>query len=699
MSVELLDRRVASAFYGNFVGLRPVQDAAISPLLNGQNAVLCAGTGSGKTEAAMAPLLSRYWERAVCDNTLAILYIAPTKALVNDLEKRLYLPLQTLRMRVGIRHGDRDDLKGRLLPHVLITTPESLDVLIFRKDRALQGIQAVVLDEVHLLYNTQRGLQLSILLQRLKQSIKRSFQWAALSATVGDLADVRDFLFGSSEPAEMIAFSGQRAIKEHIRHITNEQKFADLINNLVVDDPKKLLVFANSRRECERLVSILQHQNHLSYSVFAHYSSLSSDVRLNTERDFAAARSAICITTSTLELGIDIGDIEAVILWDVPGSIESFLQRIGRGNRRQQGTNVICLIPDTSTHPVYEGLRFIALLDAARQGEIPARKPHHLYGAVGQQCLSEIASNNGAYTRVADLLSLFTHLNHISRENLENVLSELSSNGYLQKHGFKNQYGADKRLWELVTYRLIYGNFRIGSQTIEVRHHSEILGEVPIDNLLRIIRGDIVRFAGRSWRIATASSEAIAVTPEPNTQTPTANFIYGGRGIATDVFVCDRVGQILREGNIDLTICHSSIRHIIQDLCERLRGMLVSHSIPFRRTSMGILYFTFAGEFVNKAIALSQSVNICRVSDIAVETSHVIDWQNILSNPVDYLALLDQLFDTTGQSIYQALLPHSLQREELIQEWIADPVIAMVIQRLRLSNTSEISFNIDEFPI
>ncbi|MGI8501067.1 MAG: DEAD/DEAH box helicase [Hassallia sp.] len=174
--IEMLEQAVASAFYGRFTTLHPAQEAAIEPLVNGKNVVLSSGTGSGKTEAVLAPLLSRYWRQAAKAGALTILYIAPTKALVNDLEKRLYPLLDRLGLRVGIRHGDRDDLVSGQTPHVLVTTPESLEVLLFRKDTALQTVQAVVIDEVHLLYNTQRGLQLSILLRRLKQSLERDLR-------------------------------------------------------------------------------------------------------------------------------------------------------------------------------------------------------------------------------------------------------------------------------------------------------------------------------------------------------------------------------------------------------------------------------------------------------------------------------------------------------------------------------------------
>ncbi|MEO0971069.1 MAG: DEAD/DEAH box helicase, partial [Cyanobacteria bacterium J06639_18] len=324
--IEMLEQVVASAFYGRFTTLRPVQEAAIEPLVNGQNLVLASGTGSGKTEAVLAPLLSLYWRQAAKNGALSILYIAPTKALVNDLEKRLHPPLNKLGLRVGIRHGDRDDLVSGQTPHILVTTPESLEVLFFRKDTALQTIQAVVIDEVHLLYNTQRGLQLSILLQRLKQSLERDLQWAALSATVGRLQDVRDFLFGRAESANFLKFPAHRRIDAHVRYIAHEQSFLKVIDQLTKGIPTKLLIFANSRRECERLVSVLQQEKQLCPFVFMHYSSLSSEVRIETEQKFLSAKTAICVTTSTLELGVDIGDIDAVILWGVPGSVESFLQ-------------------------------------------------------------------------------------------------------------------------------------------------------------------------------------------------------------------------------------------------------------------------------------------------------------------------------------------------------------------------------------
>lgn len=526
-AVELLSPKVASSFFGRFPELRPMQEEAIQEIVAGHNVVVSAGTGSGKTEAVVAPLVSRFWKTALETDSLPILYIAPTKALVNDLEKRLHGPLTNLGMRLGVRHGDRDDLSSGRHLHFLITTPESLDVLLFRKEPALRAIQAVIIDEVHLLYNTQRGLQLSILLRRLKYFTQRDLHWAALSATIGHIENVRDFLFGPTEPAAFIPNTSQRAISAQVRHVAGEDDFLSTVQKLVGEAPTKLLVFANSRRECEKLAGILQRDLQLRDRTLTHYSSLSPEVRIETEQKFAALDRSVCIATSTLELGIDIGDIDAVLLWGVPASVESFLQRIGRGNRRRNKTNVVCLIPDTTASVVADALEFMALLDAARKRELPIQAPFELFGAVAQQALSIIASDNGRFTRIADLCKSFEHRAYLDRTTVEQVLAELANKDYLQRHGFKNQYGAGENLHALVDYRMIYGNFGAGSQTIQIRHGSKVMGDIPTINLLRIQAGSLIRFAGRYWQVRNITNEHILV--EPTSQRGKAvDFIYPG---------------------------------------------------------------------------------------------------------------------------------------------------------------------------
>jgi ATP-dependent helicase Lhr and Lhr-like helicase len=683
MSRGLLHPRVATAFYGRFAELWPVQTAAIEPLVNGGNVVLSSSTGSGKTEAVTAPLVSRYWEAAALSGGLFLIYVAPTKALVNDLEKRLSPPMQFMGLRVGVRHGDRDDLTAGSKPAILITTPESLEVLVFRKDPALLTVQAIVIDEVHLLYNTQRGLQLSGLISRLGQFTSRQLQWAALSATIGRLSDVRDFLFGAATDCTFLEGQSKRAVDAFVKPVASVQAFNSVVDKMLGDASAKLLVFANSRRQCEELASSLQAHNRLGSLVFAHYSSLSPQVRLETEKTFADSRMAVCLATSTLELGIDIGDIDAVLLWGAPPGIASFLQRIGRGNRRSNKTNVVCLIPPESPR-VLEAIRFLALIQAARASELPIQRPFDLYGAVAQQCLSAIGSDGGRFTRIADLCTHFEHQPHLGRTEVEQILGELAANGYLQRHGFKNQYGADERLHQLVDYRMIYGNFGAGSDSVTVHYRSKLLGEVPAINLLRTGSGTVVRFAGKSWVVQRASRDGIMVLPASRAR-GAVDFVYPGKGPPTDAFLPNRMWQLLHASELSTdTLCRDLVGPVVA-FRDQLRSRCTESQVPCFPRDGGMLYFTFAGYLVNKAIGLGTGKDFA-AHELTLWASAPIEWASVLDSPEAYEAYFPSLFEISSDlSLYQSILPPDLQLKEFLQMWLKDETIPLALKRLRNS--------------
>jgi len=451
---------------------------------------------------------------------------------------------------------------------------------------------------------------------------------------------------------------------------------------LIEGTPTKLLIFANSRRECERLAGILQQEQRLRSFVFAHYSSLSPEVRVETEQKFLAARTAICVATSTLELGIDIGDIDAVILWGVPGGVESFLQRIGRSNRRQNKTNVICLVPDESENLIGDTLRFLALIDAAKKGELPLRSPYELFGAIGQQCLSVIASDGGRFTRIADLCTLFKHRNYLDRICLETILAELSRNDYLQRHGFKNQYGANEHLYKLVDYRMIYGNFGAGSRTVELCYSSKVLGEVPADNLLRLRPGVLVRFAGQLWRVRKASVECIFVEPAQG-QGSAIDFTYSGKKIGLDAFVCERMWQIVHSEDMPFDILAPRLRETFEQAINNLRRVCDINQIPYTYSLEGFRYFTYAGYLINKAVAIITKQINYKVDDISVLVTSPINWQSIPTDPQAYELVFHLLFEASSeQSIYQRLLPSKFQLHEFLQNWLKDETIRNVLNRL-----------------
>jgi ATP-dependent Lhr-like helicase len=187
-----------SAFVGRFGRFTEIQSLAVEPLLAGKNCLLVSSTASGKTEAALMPLIERLKQTAnhKTQNSLQLLYVVPTRALTRDLARRLKQPLEQLAIAMQIKTGDEPALKRSRPPQLLLTTPESLDSLLANRPRLLKDVGAVVLDEIHLLDNTARGDGLRILLNRLRRlrryafsradSLTEDVQFCALSATVSE---------------------------------------------------------------------------------------------------------------------------------------------------------------------------------------------------------------------------------------------------------------------------------------------------------------------------------------------------------------------------------------------------------------------------------------------------------------------------------------------------------------------------------
>lgn len=384
--------RTWDPFFARFGRLTAPQRAAIPPILAGEDVLLCAATASGKTEAACAPLVERLIGRAA---PWTILYVSPTRALINDLHARLAAPLAALGLRLDRRTSDHRAPAERIpQTHVLLTTPESFDSLLCRgrqrrpDGHALAGVAAVVLDEVHLLHGGPRGEQTRWLLERLRRLRRqaRAGGWAAddrvqivaLSATVPQANAVRDrFLPGGV----ILAVSGGRAIETVASPGASARVEVALPALLAATDPpEKVIVFANARQRVDELTARLRRDlRALGYAARAHHGSLDREEREATEAAARGAGRIVVFATATLEIGIDIGDIDLVVLDGPAPDIPALLQRVGRGNRRTGATRVLACadtILDTVVHA--------AMIAAARDGWLgdDARGPE---GAVARQ--------------------------------------------------------------------------------------------------------------------------------------------------------------------------------------------------------------------------------------------------------------------------------------------------------------------------
>jgi ATP-dependent Lhr-like helicase len=389
--------------------LRPLQRAAITPLMEGQDAVLLAPTAGGKTEAACFPLLSAMTEQKWTGTS--VLYLCPLKALLNNLVGRVDSYAQWLGRCAALWHGDTKESQRQRIraeaPDILLTTPESLEAMLIgvKTDHArlLGSLRTVVIDEVHAFAGDDRGWHLLAVLERLERITGRSIQRVGLSATVGNPAELLHWLQGAgagSRTGQVVApgvqlpatdgggpgvkaspepFSGPAGEVE-LDYVGSLDNAAKLIAAL--HKGEKRLVFCDSRRQVEELGAALRARE---VTVFLSHASLSVDERARSEQAFAEARDCVIVSTSTLELGIDVGDLDRVIQIDSPASVASFLQRIGRTGRRQ-GTVRNCLFLTTHKSTLLQAAGLLLLWSRGWiEPVVPPPEPRHL---VAQQLLA-----------------------------------------------------------------------------------------------------------------------------------------------------------------------------------------------------------------------------------------------------------------------------------------------------------------------
>ncbi|QIJ65205.1 DEAD/DEAH box helicase [Streptomyces sp. JB150] len=389
--------------------LRPLQRAAITPLMDGEDAVLLAPTAGGKTEAACFPLLSAMTEQQWTGTS--VLYLCPLKALLNNLVNRVDTYAQWLGRRAALWHGDTKESQRRRIrteaPDVLLTTPESLEAMLIgvKTDHArmLGSVRAVVVDEVHAFAGDDRGWHLLAVLERLERVTGRPIQRVGLSATVGNPEQLLHWLQGASAGSRTgrVVAPGVRppayGREGHDRQPTAHQSVRptgevqlDYVGSLdnaakviaALHKGEKRLVFCDSRRQVEELGAALRARE---VTVFLSHASLSVDERTRSEQAFAEARDCVIVSTSTLELGIDVGDLDRVIQIDSPATVASFLQRVGRTGRRP-GTVRNCLFLSTRKETLLQAAGLLLLWSRGWvEPVLPPPEPRHL---VAQQLLA-----------------------------------------------------------------------------------------------------------------------------------------------------------------------------------------------------------------------------------------------------------------------------------------------------------------------
>ncbi|HVC98417.1 MAG TPA: DEAD/DEAH box helicase [Pirellulales bacterium] len=497
-----------NAFFAGFGALRHVQLAAMPVILAGRNVLVTAPTAGGKTEAALAPISERLVRHRWPG--LSVLVVTPTRALVNDLHSRLQRPLEQMGIRLGRKTADHG-IGDKIQDQILITTPESVESLLTFRRQSLENAQAIILDEIHLLDGSPRGDQLRCLLRRIwafRHHVGGSgfagLQTIAMSATVSDPTRLADTYLATG--SVIVAVPGQRQLEARIILAGGTDKERAEAAMGAVDEftaVQKLLVFVNSRKQVDAGTGYFRCGRFSQAPVYGHHGSLSKSQREETESRFKSDPQAICVATMTLEIGIDIGDIDLVVCIDPPFSLSSFLQRIGRGCRRLNGrTRVLCVARDRAGE-----LMFNALVGQATRGMPGGPTCPFRRSVLFQQVLAYLKQSpkncrvTEQFARILGSDSAPT----VSNRCIQDVLQDMVQTGFLDWK--RDVYRPAPEGWSFIDSKRIYAN--IQPSPLEVA-----LVDVESGKVVATVAGvsgptDGIRVAGRSYDLVPGGSPFI----------------------------------------------------------------------------------------------------------------------------------------------------------------------------------------------
>jgi ATP-dependent Lhr-like helicase len=584
--LDVLSPATRAWFERAFAAPTPAQEQAWPAIASSEHVLVQAPTGSGKTLAAFLVGIDRL--NATPGAGLRLLYVSPLKALNYDVERNLRGPLAGLgsQLAVGVRTGDTSQAeRQRMLrtpPDVLITTPESLYLLLTSQARAtLAGIETVILDEVHAVAGTKRGAHLALSLERLEEVVERPFQRIGLSATQRPLEEIGRFVAGTGRPIRLVDAGHRKELDlevvipvEDLRELgANRELVQPVVPDGVemasgyeptarsiwpsiypailelVRQHRSTIVFVNNRRLAERLAIRI---NELAEQEVAraHHGSLAREQRVLIEEDLKAGRIPCLVATSSLELGIDMGAVDLVIQVESPKSVARGLQRVGRAGHELHAVSKGRIFPKFRA----DLLECAVVAKAMREGAIEeTRIPRNPLDVLAQQVVAIAADREIA---VDDLHALVTRAHpfaELSRQQLENVLDMLSGR-------YPSDEFAELRpriVWDR-TAGVVRG--RTGAQRLAVTNAGTIpdrglfgvfqvggggrVGELDEEMVYEAREGQTFMLGASTWRIEEITRDRVLVSPAPGV--PGAVPFWKGEGVGRPYELGVRIGEASR---------------------------------------------------------------------------------------------------------------------------------------------------------
>lgn len=722
-------------------------------ILAGKSTLISAPTGSGKTFAAFLTCIDSLVKQSLAgqlSDETEVLYISPLKALGNDIQENLMQPLheiselaaeQGLKMdeiRVTVRTGDTL-AKERVAmlkkpPHILITTPESLYILLTaEKSRAmLQNVKTVIVDEIHALANDKRGTHLLLSLERLEALTANPPTRIGLSATQKPLEKVGHFLAGADRPLPVMVNIG------HVRHlelslevphmelgsVASNEMWDEIYDRLaeLVQQNRSTLVFVNTRRLAERVAHHLAERIGPDY-VAAHHGSLSRKLRLNAETKLKNGELKVIIATASLELGIDIGSIDLVCQIGSPRAIAATLQRIGRAGHWHGAISKGRIFATTRD----ELLECAALIFAIRSGDLDQLIiPEQPLDILSQQIIATCATGDWRENDLFDLMKRAYPYKDLSRETFNSIIEMLSegiagSRGRYGTYLFRDQVNGILKARRGSRLMAITNGGAIpetGLFTVIAEPQGVMVGTLDEDFAVESNRGDIILLGTTSWQInrIEAATGKVLVS-DAHGAPPSVPFWRGEAPPRTDELSL-QVSNLRQQLNESLSASCSLVEDFAQqtEIVETLnwlqenaglspyaaeqlvryilQGRAVLGAVPTQQTIIAERFFDESGGMqlvihssfgarINKAWGLALRKRFCRSFNFELQAAATDDGINIALAEQHSFPLMDVFNFLHPNTIKEVLIQAVLQSPLFATRWRWDAGRSLALVRFR----------------
>ena len=737
--LELFHPAVQAWFASAFAAPTGAQADAWPAIKAGQHALVAAPTGSGKTLAAFLAaidtLVREGIERGLTDET-HVVYVSPLKALSNDIQKNLEVPIAGIRaelerlglpdidIRTMVRTGDtpqadRASMRRRP-PHIVVTTPESLYILLTSKSgrKMLATTRTVIVDEIHALAPNKRGAHLALSLERLQALAGRDLVRIGLSATQKPISEIAKFLVGDGARCTIVdtghvrrrdlAIELPSAPLEAVMSGDVWQQVYDRLAELVREH-RTTLIFVNTRRLAERAARHLSERLG-DENVTAHHGSLSRDKRLDAEQRLKRGELRALVATASLELGIDIGDVDLVCQIGSTRSIAAFLQRVGRAGHAVGGVSKGRLFPLSRD----ELCDCAALLDSTRRGELDnIAVPAKPLDVLAQQIVAEVGSQEW---REDDLFTLYQRaypFRDLTRDEFNEIVLMLAEGFHTQRgrrsaHLHRDAVNGVLRGRRGAALSAVTSGGTIpdtADYTVMLEPQSQVVGTVNEDFAVESLAGDVFQLGNTSYRIIRVERGTVRVE-DAKGQPPTIPFWLGEAPARTDEFsqslsrLRDTIAERLDTGGRDAAIAWLTDEvGIALAAAEQIVDYLAAAkaalgSLPTIRTvalerffdesgGMQLIVHAPFGSRINRAWGLALRKRFCRKFDFELQAAATEDAIVLSLSSSHSFPLEDVARYLSAKTVRPLLIQALLDAPMFGTRWRWNAVVALALLRFR----------------